>query len=216
MAPVVVMSTMSSAWPAAGAPSVAPRTLDDAVVGHVLLGEEAPGEFPVFGRDAHALAAARVEGGGDILEVRHRPHVDPGLRYGDDDIGVAEAERRQQFQLAICGLDLLADEVLAGDPHVDLSGGKQADDLGGRDIGDLDAVDAFERAAIIAGAAPLRELQPGAGEEGHRVFLQPSLGWDRENEAAHDDASATRRSPQSAAPTAGTSEVAPSAVSRRS
>ena len=98
VAPVVVMSTMSSAAPAAGAPSVAPEALDDAIIGDAVFGEEAAGEVHVFGRDPHPLAAPGAKGGGHVLEIGHGAHVDPGLRRGDHHIGVAEAERRKQLE----------------------------------------------------------------------------------------------------------------------
>ena len=47
-----------------------------------------------------------------------RAHVDPGLRHGDDDVGVAEAERRQQLDRCVGIGDALADEVLAGDAEM--------------------------------------------------------------------------------------------------
>ena len=34
----------------------------------------------------------RAERGRDIVEIRHRAHVDPGLRHRDHDIRLAEAE----------------------------------------------------------------------------------------------------------------------------
>ena len=82
----------------------------------------------------------------------------------------------QELELAVGRLDRLAHQVLAGDAHVRVAGGEQPDDLGGRDEGHFHAVDAVERAAIIAGAAPLHQPQPGAGEEGGGVLLEPALG----------------------------------------
>ena len=32
-----------------------------------------------------------AETGGDIVEIGHRPHVDPGLRNRDHDVGTAKA-----------------------------------------------------------------------------------------------------------------------------
>ncbi len=58
-----------------------------------MFGEEAAGQIDVFGRHPHPLAAPRAIMRGDVLEIRHRAHVDPGLRRGDDDIGAPEAER---------------------------------------------------------------------------------------------------------------------------
>ena len=182
VAPVVVMSTMSSAPPAAGAPSVAPEALDDAIVADAVLGEKAAGQIDVFGRDPHPLAAPGAEGGGDVLEIGHGAHVDPGLRRGDDDIGAAEAERRQQSEALVGVGDLLAHEILAGDAEMRGAGGELADDFGRREKRDLDAGEAGDRAAIIARAAPLHEFEARAGEEGGGVLLQPPLRGNREDQ----------------------------------
>ena len=63
------------------------------------------------------------------------------------------------------------------------AGGKLRGDFGGRKIGDLDAVEAGDGAAIVARAARLDQRKPGAGEEGFRVFLQPALGRHGEYQA---------------------------------
>src|SRR4029079_19552017 len=55
-------------------------------------------------------------------------------------------------------------------------------DLAGRQIGDLDIVEAGNRAAIIACAARLGERKPGAREKRFGVFLQAALGGNGENE----------------------------------
>ena len=159
-----------------------PEALDDAIVGDAVLGEKAPGEIDVFGRDPHPLAAPGAIGGGDVLEIGHGAHVDPGLRRGDDDIGAAEAERRQQLEPRIGVGDLLAHQILAGDAEMGGAGGELADDLGGRKKGDLDAGQTGDGAAIVARAAPLHEFETGAGEKGRGVFLQPALRGDRQNE----------------------------------
>ena len=78
--------------------------------------------------------------------------------------------------------NLLAHQVLAGDAEMGLAGGELADDLGRRDIGDLDSRQAGDRAAIVAGAAPLGELEAGAGEERRGSLLQSPLGGDGEDE----------------------------------
>ena len=49
-------------------------------------------------------------------------------------------------------------------------------DFGGREIGDLDAVEPGDGAAIVARAARLDQREAGAGEEGLGVLLQPALG----------------------------------------
>ena len=182
VAPVVVMSTISSAAPAAGRALGRPQALDDPVVADAGFGEIAAGQVDVFGRDPHPLAPARPIGRGDVLEIGHRAHVDPGLRRGDDHVGLAEAERRDQLEPGVGVQNLLAHQILAGDAEMGGAGGELADDLGGRKKGDLDPGQARDRAAVVARAPPLRQLEAGAGEKGRGVFLQPPLGGHGENE----------------------------------
>ena len=86
------LSTIISAAPAAGAPSVAPVEFDDPVIDYAVLGEEAAGQVGVFGRKPHFAFVLEPKCGGDIVEIGHVAHVDPGLRYGNNNIGEAEAE----------------------------------------------------------------------------------------------------------------------------
>src|SRR5262249_5091572 len=84
-------------------------------------------------------------------------------------------------------------------------------DLGGREICDLDVVEARDRAAIVARPARLDEREAGAREEAFRVLLQPALGRYRDDERAHcAPPSAASPSSQTAKPTAGTGCAAPS------
>ena len=158
------------------------EALDNAVVGDSMLGEKAAGEIDVFGRDPHALAALGAIGRSDIVEIGHGAHVDPGLRRGDHDIGVAEAERAQKLEPRLGVRHFLAHQILAGDAEMRGSRGKLADDLGRRDIGDLDARQPGDRAAIVARAPPLHEFEPGAREERRGRLLQSPLGGDGEDE----------------------------------
>ena len=52
---------------------------------------------------------------------------------------------------------------------------QQVDDFGSREIRHLDAGQIGDRAAVVARAARLDELEPGAREEGFRVRLQAAL-----------------------------------------
>ena len=133
---------------------------------------------------------------------------------------MAEPERAQKLEPGLDVGNLLAHQVLAGDAEMGLAGGELADDLGRRDIGDLDPRQTGDRAAIVAGAAPLGELEAGAGEERRRSLLQSPLGGDGEDErrfSAVARIGAHQRSPPFAsrssviaAPTAGMSAPAPS------
>ena len=184
-----------------------------------MLGEEAAGQVDVFCRNPHPVAAPGAIGRGDVVEIGHRAHVDPGLGRGNHDIGVAEAERTQERKPRLDVGNLLAHQVLAGDAEMDLARGELADDLGRRDIGDLDPGQAGDRAAIVAGAAALDKLKAGAGEERRRGLLQSPLGGDGEDErrlsavagpGAHQRFSPfASRSRVIAAPTAGMSSALP-------
>ena len=219
VAPVVVMSTMSSAEPAAGAPSVAPRLSTTAIIRHALLGEEAAREVHILRRNPHPLSPARAIGRRDILEIGHGAHVDPGARRGDDDIGVSESEGAQEFDFGVDIGDLFAHQILARDAEMGCAGGELADDLGAGDVGDLDPWKADQRPAIVACAAPLREFETGPGKKGARRLLQAALGGHGQNERrfagsrgveGHQSAPvAGSRSIAIAAPTAGMSALAP-------
>ena len=128
-----------------------------------------------------------AEGGGDVVDVGHGAHVDPGLRHRDHDIGEAEAEAFDQHHALVGVGDLLAHQVLAGDAEMHGAGRELRGDFGGRQIGDLDAVEAGDGAAIVARAARLDQIEPRAREEGFGVFLQPALGRHGEHQRrAHD------------------------------
>ena len=58
------------------------------------------------------------EGGGDVVEIGHAAHVDPGLRHGDGDIGEAEAEPVDEHDPPVGIGDQLAHQVFAGDAEM--------------------------------------------------------------------------------------------------
>ena len=86
-------------------------------------------------------ATARAKSGGDIVEIGHGAHVDPSLRHGDDDVGVAEAQRRQKLHFASASAIVLAHEIFAGHAEMHIAAGELRDDFGGREKGDFDAGD---------------------------------------------------------------------------
>ena len=180
-----------------------------------MLGEEAAREVQVLGRDPHLAVVLDAERGRHVVEIGHAVHVDPGLRHRHDHIGVAEAERLDEHHLGVGIGHLLAHEVLAGDAEMHRALREQLGDFAGRQIGDLDAGHALDRAAIVALAARLDELEPGAREERVGVLLQPALGGDRDDEgAAHDGLpQATSRSIHTPSPTAGIGVALPSRLS---
>ena len=87
----------------------------------------------------------RAELGRRGVEVGHVGDVDPEGGDGDDEVGEAEAHRRELRDALGPARDLLADEVLAGDAEVEAAGGELARDLGGGEELELDAVDAARR-----------------------------------------------------------------------
>ena len=119
--------------------------------------------------------------GGDIVEIGHGAHVDPGLRHGDRDIGKTEAERFEQHDLVVRTLDI-ADQVLSGDAEMHRATHELRCDLACRQIGDLDAIDAADAAAIFADTTRLDHRKPRFGKELVGAFLHPPLGRHGEHE----------------------------------
>ena len=175
-------------------------------------------EIHVFGRDAHLAFVLEAERGRDIVEIGHAVHVDPGLRHCHGDVGVAETQAVDEHHAPIGVGDLLAHEVLAGEAEMHRALRQEVDDLGGREVGHLDAGKVGDRAAIVAHAARLDELEPGAREEALRVLLQPALGRHRDHERESHDSprNAASRSIHTAKPTAEIAPALPSRVSKPS
>ena len=111
-----------------------------------------------------------AEGGGDVVEIGHVAHVDPGLRHGDDDIGEAEAELIDEHDLPVGIEDHLAHQVLAGDAEMHGALAELRGDFRRREIGDLDAVEAGDGAAIVARAARLDEFEARSARKRLRRF----------------------------------------------
>ena len=185
-----------------------------------MLSEEAAGQVHVFGGDAQLALAPIAEIGGDILDVDHVGDVDPGLRRGDHDIGVAKAKASDLGHVAVSVGDLLADQVFSGDAEMRAAGSDLVSDFSRREEQQLNARQGGDRGGVVASAAPLFEIEPGAREEGRRLVLQPAFRRDRENDAAKVGRrhrvhrcilAASGRSIETIAPTAGTSAGAPSA-----
>ena len=76
-------------------------------------GEEALRQIPVLGGDAHAAAVAGAKAGGHVVEIGHGPHIDPQFRHSDDDIGLAEAERREERDRLLAEINALEEERAA-------------------------------------------------------------------------------------------------------
>jgi hypothetical protein len=69
------------------------------------------------------------------------------------------------------------------------AGGELRGDFGRRQIGDFDAVEPADGAAIVARAARLDQRKTRAREEGFGVFLQSPLGRDGQHQSRAHDAS---------------------------
>ena len=94
------------------------EAFDDPVIGNALLGKEPAGEIHVFGGNPHLAAVARAKIGRDLIEIGHSANVDPRLGHRHDDVGVAEAKRRQHLDRFLRIRNLLADQVLASDAEM--------------------------------------------------------------------------------------------------
>ena len=186
-----------------------------APVADAVAGEEAARDVDVFGRDREPPPVTLAEVGGDVVEVLHGDHVDPGLGHGDDDVALAEAERRDRFGLLGESRHRLLDLVAAGDAEMDGTGADLAGDLGRRQERHLDAGEAGDAAAIAPPGARRRQLQPGPCQAVERILLEAALRRDGEDER-QGHGLAPSRSSQMAKPTAGTAPSGPTRASRRS
>jgi hypothetical protein len=131
---------------------------------------------------------------------------------------MTEAEAVDQDDLAVGIRDHLAHQVLASDAEMHHALAKELGDLGCGEEGDLDAAEARDRAAIVACAAWLGQLKPGAREEARGVLLESSFRRHRNHKGRAHAAPprAASRSIQAAKPTAGIGLALPSLVSRPS
>ena len=111
----------------------------------------------------------------DVVEIGHGAYIDPGLWHRHHDIGAAKAEAIDQKHALVGIDDAFAHQVLAGDAHVHRAARQLRGDLARREIGNLDVVEAHDRAAIFTGAARLRERKPGMREECLGLLLQAAF-----------------------------------------
>ena len=179
------------------------------------VGEEAAGQVHVFGRHAHLAVVARAKGGGDIVEVGHAAHVDPGLRHRHHHIGEAEADAVQQHHALLRVGDHLAHQIFAGDAEMRRALCELRGDIRRGKIGDFHIVEAGDAAAVFPRAARLDEAETGAREKGFGVFLQAAFRRHRKDKRTAHAALPlpASRSIQTAKPTAGIGTGAPSRVS---
>src|SRR5439155_4906030 len=117
--------------------------------------------------------------------------------------------------VGIC--NVLAHQIFPGDAEMRHAARQLRGDLAGREIGDLDIVEARDRAAIVARATGLRQLESCTGEKGLGVLLKAALGGNGQNEWRAHDLSSLRpirvsASTQTEKPTAGIGSGDPSWV----
>ena len=67
------------------------RTIDNAIVQHVICGHERIGEAREFGGDTKTLAGFTANIGGDLCQVRHSLNINPTIGNSNDNIGKAKA-----------------------------------------------------------------------------------------------------------------------------
>ena len=146
---------------------------------------------------------AGAEFTGDIVEILHRDDVDPRLRHRDHDLAAAEAEREEKRGAGLEAGHRLLDLVAAGDTEMDDPGADLAGDFGRREEGDLDSGHALDAGTVAPVRARLHHFEPGGGEAGVGIGLQPSLGRDRDDQRRTHER-APMRSSQIEKPTAGT------------
>src|SRR5262245_8318751 len=128
-----------------------------------------------------------AEGSGHVVYIRHRAHIDPGLRYSDNDVGKTEAESLDEHDALVCVWDHLTDEIFAGDPEMDSPRRELSGDFRSRQVGDLDIIESSDSAPIIARPTRLDERQSRPHKEGLGIFLQAALGRNCDDQrAAHD------------------------------
>ena len=159
-----------------------------------------------------------AEGGGNVIEISHAAHIDPGLRYGDDNVGMSETQIVDEDDALIGVRNELVHEVASGEAEMRSTLRQSLHDLGSGEIGHADGGKIGDAAAIIARSARLDEGESRAREKALRVLLQPPFGryGDDESFAHLSPRSVASRSIHTANPTAGMGFALPSRVSNPS
>ena len=101
---------------------------------------------------------------------------------------MAEAQSIDEHNAALRIGNFLAHQVFARDAKMHRPLRQQVDDLGRREIRNLNAGKIGDGAAVVARPARLDELEPGASKERFRVRLQASFRRHRDDEGlAHGE-----------------------------
>ncbi len=156
------------------------------------------------------MAMAGAERLGHCVQIGHAFHVDPEGGHGDHEIGTAEAELPgNRDPLRPTGY-ALADQVLAGDAHVDPAFSQSARDLDGRQHDDLEVVDALGPSCILPCIASARDLDTALREPGDGLGLDASLrGQGQGQNHGRPPRAARTASGRIIPPTAGIGRAAP-------
>ena len=126
------------------------KAVNQLVIGNALAGQKIAHQPVIFGGNAQPLAMRGAEGGGNRIQIVQRIHIDPGGRHGDDQIGMAKAQRRQFGHLHVPVCQLVADQVGPGHAQMDAPRRKFARNLAGRQPNQFRTLDAFDGAGILA------------------------------------------------------------------
>ena len=85
----------------------------------VAAGEELLRQTPVFGGNGQTATMAGAKFRRHIAEVGHGFHIEPDIRHGDDDIGMAKAQTGAEFDAGIGIGQPLAHQILTRDAEID-------------------------------------------------------------------------------------------------
>src|SRR5690606_35407707 len=140
------------------------RTLDDAVFGNAVFGEVAAREVDVFGGHPQPAAVPGAEVRGDVGEVDHLLHVDPGVGHRHHHVGLAEAEAAHEQHVLLAIFGRLVDEIGAGHADIDAAEDQLPGDLRGGVEAHRYLRLVLDGADIGAGAAGAGDGQPRGGE----------------------------------------------------
>ena len=109
----------------------------------------------------------------DVLHIRHGLHIDPALWRGDHQIRPAKPQGRQKHHRATVELALLAEQILARDAEMNLSGGEGGGDIPCRGEANLNHIKALTGGRIAARAAHRVQWKATVGQPRLDLLLEP-------------------------------------------
>jgi hypothetical protein len=138
-----------------------PQAFHDAISCHTPGGEETAREVAVFGGHPQAAAMTFVEALGNIIEIGHGGDIKPARRNRNHHIGGAEVQPQQNGGLQVFSGQFLAQQILAGDTQIELSGVQVLGDLRSWKKRHFDAIDAAQQPAVAALGAQAIDAEAG-------------------------------------------------------